>query len=139
MRILGVIVEGAKTVAVIVLLTAVFAFFKYIYLRFRGLLPSVAATVFVISIIQANFNQFFDFCALMWSRFVSILRSFSGDITRFLTVFAVTLCCAIAKKLDISVRRLFEMLKTKCKAKRARMGACNLSNSYLAITPVLLS
>ena len=139
LQILGIIVNCAKIVAVLVLFTIVLAALRYVCLRFQGLLPTVAMTAFVFYILSVNIAQVCDFTAFAWWRLSNLLYVFSGGVTLLILLFTVLLCCAIATRLVVSSHSLFGLLKIKRKENEASVDACNMSNSYLAITPVLLS
>jgi hypothetical protein len=139
MYILGVIVDCAKLVAVIIAFLTVLAFIKFFSMKCRGLLPSVAATAFVFSIVSANLADMLGVFSLIWAKLSSVLTLFSGGVTVLFVLFAILLCCAIYKKLDITKYSSVGSYKFKCKQGGASSDEGSLSNSYLAITPVLLS
>lgn len=139
MQLLRLLVGCAKLVAAIVLLISGLGLIRFVSLKCRGLLPSVAATAFVISIITANIKELYGIFALFVVRLASLIYSFSGGITHLIFVFAILLCCAIATRLVLSERRLSDLIKKLRKTDGPLRTQCGLSNSYLAITPVLLS
>ncbi|MCM1306060.1 MAG: hypothetical protein NC037_04365 [Bacteroides sp.] len=138
-QILEVIVECAKVVAIIVAILFGVAFLKYLSLRGSVLLPSVKATAFVLSVVSANVAAAMSFCAFLWLRFITVFSSFSGGVTLLFVLFAIVLCYEIAMRLDLYKRGSIELFKCNPDTKKLSTAACNLSNSYLAITPVLLS
>lgn len=139
LQILGIIVNGAKVVGVLILFAILLAVCKYTALRFKGLLPAVAMTAFVFSILSANIEQVYGVTAILWLRLSNIIYTFSDSVTLVIVLFAVLLCCAIATRLEVLSHSTFKLLKIKRNEKEASVDACNMSNSYLATTPVLLS
>lgn len=139
MKILQVFISCAKIVAVAIVCVVFFALAKYLLLKFRGHAPAVAVTAFVVSAVTVAFEQYIDFVNLVWIKFLSVCSQFSDGVTLVFLLFAIMLCLAIAARLDILSKNSFYAVKIRHRAKATRIDACNLSNSYLAITPVLLS
>lgn len=139
MQILGIIINGAKIVGVLILFAILLAVLKYFALRFKGFLPTVAMTAFVLSILSANIEQVYGVAAILWLRLSSIIYSFSDSVTFIILLFAILLCCAIATRLEVLSHSTFKLFKIKRNKQEASVDACNMSNSYLATTPVLLS
>lgn len=137
MQILGVFINCAKIVAAVVIVTLLMAAFKYLYMRFRGLLPTVEATAFIFSVAGANLACYWSVCLILWLRLAYCFSSFYGQVTMFIVLFVAVLCGAIAGRLEISKRNIF--INIGLNNKRVGADARNMSNSYLAITPVLLS
>ena len=139
MYILGLIVDCAKVVAVIVAFLTVFGFIKYFSMRCHGLLPSVAATAFVFSLVTSNLAEMFGVVLLLWAKLSAVFSLFSGGFTVLFVLFAILLCCAIYTKLDVTKFSSVGISKYKCKTGKSATVERSLSNSFLAITPVLLS
>ena len=139
MYILGVIVDCAKALAVIVAILSCVALAKYMSLKGLGLLPSVEATAFVISMVSADIAMAFGLAVFLWLRCISALSILSDGVTYLFVMFTIVLCCAIVLRLATVKRESLGLFKCNRNARKMSTAACNLSNSYLAITPVLLS
>ena len=139
MYILGVIVDCAKALAVIVAVLSGIAVIKYLSMKGSVLLPSVEATAFVLSIVSANLAGAFGFCIFLWLRLISVFSIFSDGVTYLFVLFAIVLCHAIAMRLDLFKHESVGLFKCNRNTRKMSTAACNLSNSYLSITPVLLS
>ena len=137
--ILGVIVDCAKAAMVIVAILSFVAFVKYLSLKGLGLLPSVEATAFVISMVSADIAMAVGFGVFLWLRCISALSILSDGVTYLFVLFAIVLCFAIAIGFAPVKRESVGLFKCNRNARKLSTAACNLSNSYLAITPVLLS
>lgn len=139
MSILGVIIACAKAAAVVVAFLAFVAFIKYLSLKGLGLLPSVEATAFVMSMVSADIAAAVGFGVFLWLRCLSALSILSDGVTFIFVLFAIVLCYAIAMRFEFVKLGSVGLFKCNRNARKISAAACNLSNSYLAITPVLLS
>ena len=139
MYILGVIVDCAKAAMVIVAILSCVALIKYLSLKGLGLLPSVEATAFVLSMVSADIAAAVGFGVFLWLRCLSALSILSGGFTYLFVLFAIVLCCAIAMRFAPVKLKSIGLFKCNRNTRKISTAACNLSNSYLAITPVLLS
>lgn len=139
MQILGMIVDCAKVVAVIILILTGLACVKFLCLKWRGLAPSVAATAFIISLVGKNLMDAVGVFSYMWAKLSSMVSLFTGGMYAMIVVFAVLLCVAILQKLEATKIPLISSSGMGRDPLRRAAFAFHLSNSYLATTPVLLS
>lgn len=139
MQILGLIVDCAKFVAVIIFILTVLACVKFLCLKWRGLAPSVAATAFIISMVGKSLMDAVGVFSLLWARLCSTVSLFTGGMYAMIVVFTVLLCVAILQKLEATKSPLISTSGVGRDPQRHAALAFHLSNSYLATTPVLLS
>lgn len=139
MQILGVIVDCAKVVAVIVAFVALFALIKYFCMKWRGLLPSVVATVFVISFVGKYLADAVGVFSILWSRLRLTVSFISGGMYVMLVVFTVLLCAEIIKGLTATRRAILRPNDENMNTYGRSLPLFGISNSFLSTTPVLLS
>ena len=138
-QILGAIVECAKLVVGIVAVVLIGIFLRYIALKWRKILSQAAGAVFVLSVVSANFEQSINFISICWARLGTTVAVFTVSVTSLLVLFAVILVTAIANgNLETRFTHCFGHKVSISKILK-KDGKISPSNSFLAITPVLVS
>ena len=139
MLILGAIVECAKVVAVIVAFVLLFGFCKYLPLKLHKYLPRIVGAAFILTLATVDCEQLCICLSLCWNRLGGIVLALYGSVTMMLILFTIVLVTAILERdgESYSFRTFFGTLRGKDGLRKFR--EVNVSNSYLAMTPVLLS
>ena len=139
MLILGAIVECAKVVAIIVSFVLLFGLFKYLPPKLRKYLPRIAATAFMLTVATANCEQFYLFLTLCWNRLGALVLTLYGSVSMMLILFTIVLVTAIVERkiTSQSITMYFGGMRGESGVRKESEAI--LSNSYLAMTPVLLS
>lgn len=139
MNILGAIVESAKALAVIILLLTFAGIFKNRLPRhIRNILRCVTAATFFITFLGSNFEQFITFFTLNISRVATMACLVFGSFITYMVFVLAVHYTALKHGISLTLGRKFNLAVQKYE----RISKCEdikASNSFLEITPILLS
>ena len=139
MQIFSAFVLCAKAMVVLVAFALLRKLLTNFPLKLRKFVPHLAATAFIINLASANCEEYWLIFALWWNRLGSIIFLLTGSVTMLLILCTIVLVSAIIGK-DTNLCRIdFSVEKWGGERGLGDSRSGTLSNSFLSMTPVLLS